>query len=477
MSCSLWGPAAQLEASGSAMALLSPLSPPLSGPSSPADYQTSPASSGPLPVGTKVPCRQRLDDIWRPAEIQNHRLQDGEYQYYVHYTEFDKRMDEWVTVDRMDLSKLKVKKSAKADGRPEPGEPTSKSKLQKGKKRKADGGAKGKSKCGPKDDVDPHDDHQKPKNVSLLHFGKYVMETWYFSPYHYSIERFPDALDADIDPAGDPPEPSDRTSVAYGYDEDPVQIELFVCEFCLKPLESREQLWERHAPKCRLRHPPGDEIYRDPVKRLSVFEVDGKKQRTYCQNICLLSKLFLEHKFLKYDVDPFIFYVMTEWDKQGHHFLGYFSKEKESAEQFNVACILTLPPYQKHGIGRLLIEFSYELSRKEERMGSPEKPLSDLGQISYHSYWRDTLLETLMEAEKKGEMLNVQDLCKRTCIKPEDVTATLSKIGVVNPNKRTSSFLLSDTIRQQHAERMQRGQTHIDPLKLHWTPVSYKGNT
>lgn len=64
-------------------------------------------------------------------------------------------------------------------------------------------------------------------------------QTWYFSPYHYSIERFPDALDADIDPAGDPPEPSDRTSVAYGYDEDPVQIELFVCEFCLKPLESR----------------------------------------------------------------------------------------------------------------------------------------------------------------------------------------------------------------------------------------------
>jgi hypothetical protein len=28
--------------------------------------------------------------------------------------------------------------------------------------------------------------------------------------------------------------------------------------------------------------------------------------------LCLLSKLFLDHKTLYYDVDPFLFYVMTE---------------------------------------------------------------------------------------------------------------------------------------------------------------------
>ena len=44
---------------------------------------------------------------------------------------------------------------------------------------------------------------------------------------------------------------------------------------------------------------------------LSVFEVDGNTNKIYCQNLCLLVKLFLDHKTLYHDVDSFLFYVLT----------------------------------------------------------------------------------------------------------------------------------------------------------------------
>jgi histone acetyltransferase HTATIP len=150
---------------------------------------------------------------------------------------------------------------------------------------------------------------------------------------------------------------------------------------------------KRHLTKCGLKYPPGNEIYRKGT--ISFFEIDGRKNKSYAQNLCLLAKLFLDHKTLYYDTDPFLFYVLTEFDDYGYHIVGYFSKEKESSEDYNVACILTLPPYQKKGYGKLLIEFSYELSKVEGKTGSPEKPLSDLGLLSYRSFWSQVLLDII----------------------------------------------------------------------------------
>lgn len=57
-----------------------------------------------------------------------------------------------------------------------------------------------------------------------------------------------------------------------------------------------------------------------------MWQVDGKRHKQYCQHLCLLAKFFLDHKTLYYDVEPFLFYVMTLADSDGCHTVGYFSK-------------------------------------------------------------------------------------------------------------------------------------------------------
>lgn len=75
--------------------------------------------------------------------------------------------------------------------------------------------------------------------------------------------------------------------------------------------------------------PPGNQIYEDEERKIAIFEVDGAKNKTYAENLGYLSKLFLDHKFLYYSMNPFLFYVLTEKDEYGFHFVGYFSKNKE----------------------------------------------------------------------------------------------------------------------------------------------------
>jgi hypothetical protein len=79
--------------------------------------------------------------------------------------------------------------------------------------------------------------------------------------------------------------------------------------------------------------------------------------------------MFLDHKSLFYDVEPFLFYVITEVDDFGARFVGYFSKEKRSPKDYNVSCIMTLPVRQRQGWGNLLIDFSaFDFFLRERRL-------------------------------------------------------------------------------------------------------------
>lgn len=273
------------------------------------------------------------------------------------------------------------------------------------------------------------------KGIRYIEMGRYEMEAWYQSQY-----------------------PDD-------YNQQP---KIYICEFCLKYMRSKTIL-SRHAAKCVWKHPPGDEIYRKD--KLSVWEVDGKKYKIYCQNLCLLAMLFLDHKTLYYDVEPFLFYIMTQADGEGCHIIGYFSKEKNSFLNYNVSCIMTLPPYQRQGYGRLLIDFSYLLTKNEGKIGSPEKPLSDLGLISYRSYWKDLLLSYLATYSEKN--VYIKDMSTEMAVSSYDIVSTFQAMGMMKYWKGKHILLRRQDLLEEFLERQKRRRAdykEIDPKCLNWRP-------
>ncbi|EIW69680.1 hypothetical protein TREMEDRAFT_30930 [Tremella mesenterica DSM 1558] len=277
-----------------------------------------------------------------------------------------------------------------------------------------------------------HSEISRVKNLNKLQIGKHEVESWYFSPYPAEYAYLP---------------------------------MLYICEFCFLFYPSLFQL-ERHRTKCTLLHPPGNEIYRHD--NISFFEIDGRRQRTWCRNLCLVSKCFLDHKTLYYDVDPFMYYCMTVKDEYGQHLIGYFSKEKESAENYNVACILTLPQHQRKGYGKLLIEFSYELSKREGKLGSPEKPLSDLGLLSYRAYWQEKIVELLLKSDE--EEISMDEIAQRTSITHGDIMHTCQALQMIKYYKGQHIIHLTDGVLMQYEKAQKKAKQRIDSEYLKWKP-------
>ena len=90
--------------------------------------------------------------------------------------------------------------------------------------------------------------------------------------------------------------------------------------------------------------------------------------------------------------------MLTEHDENGYRFAGYFSKDRNDPEN-NLSCIMVMPFIQRGGYGKFIIEFSYALSIKEGKPGTPERPLSDLGHRSYMSFWSLKILKLLLEQD------------------------------------------------------------------------------
>ena len=219
---------------------------------------------------------------------------------------------------------------------------------------------------------DDEADNVRARGIQECVIGQHRCKTWYDS--NYPVEKF---------------KSKNASSCAV---LSRLQTEYFHVADAPHQCVQREQ-------KC----PPGTVIYNDPSSKLAMWEIDGKVETNYCENLCSLSKLFLNDKSVYNKTNNFYFYVLCEYDKKGAHIVGYFSKEKESPQHYNVACIMVLPPYQCKGYGKFLISASYELSKIDgNSRASPEKPLSDLGEKTYMKYWCTQILREMTKMETKA---------------------------------------------------------------------------
>ncbi|KXH41792.1 MOZ/SAS family protein [Colletotrichum nymphaeae SA-01] len=281
----------------------------------------------------------------------------------------------------------------------------------------------------------------------------------------------------------------------------PMLDRLYVCPMCFKYSKELVAWWD-HVRMCErngvvpgrkvYRHPRGRRLVRKEIARTtgkktnvapkyteeyvtdegewSVWEVDGEQDVLFCQNLSLFAKLFLDNKSVFFDVRGFNYFLLvytppapkpnpsTQQDPTATatataqpsqtpasppprpHIVGFFSKEKMSWDNNNLACILVFPPWQKKGLGALLMGVSYEISRREGVLGGPEKPISELGRKGYKRFWGGEIARWVLGCPSNGRvagdadpalLVDLEDCSRATWIALDDCLATLREMGVV----------------------------------------------
>ncbi len=249
-----------------------------------------------------------------------------------------------------------------------------------------------------------------------------------------------------------------------------------LCDTCLSYFRTTDEL-SRHWNYCSFSHPPGTEIYRDASSGVSVFEIDGEAFNGYCERLLLLAKLFLKEKRTfsqdasQYaQVRTFHFYVVCQWDAESGRagIVGYISKLKFSARESNIlSCILVLPHQQRKGFGSFLIDLAYAMAKIEGRVGSAERPLSELGRLSFYPYWMKRLVPHL---SKTGETIILADLASRAGIVPDDAVEVLKHYGLLKEwGTAGVVVVVNDDFIAEFATKKSKGVVFTHSL-LQWTP-------
>lgn len=271
----------------------------------------------------------------------------------------------------------------------------------------------------------------------------YSFQPWFYSPYErFSYLSLPDS------------------QCCYS---------LYICHRCLTPFFSLVHLATHLEGYCEGSRPPGELIYHDKKTESKVYYVDGARHLHYGRCASMLGKFFIESQVLLHDVDLYEFFIVTiptaqlpyfgpeesdrnslklggivmedktdtlayslhdsfleaaaQFDKGekkwfGDVVVGYFSRLKHQRSHA-LSCIVVLPPFQRMGIGKFLLNVAYYLTHVRQTTcgcllcgqdgGAVARPFSPHGQHLLLSYWGEALRKAVMKCCKKAFVTEVAE--------------------------------------------------------------------
>jgi len=196
--------------------------------------------------------------------------------------------------------------------------------------------------------------------------------------------------------------------------------------------------------------PPGTEIYIDG--NIRVFEIDGAVDEMYCQNLNLLGRLFIGSKTATFCAKPFRYYVLYDLIDGSYHFVGYFSKLKDDTLCYNLSCLLTYPAYEKKKAGWFLVDLSYELSKREGKVGSPEAPNAHAQKL-YTSFISHAICKQILTNQKE---VCLDAMAYNAGIEYKDVVGVMSKLNKVSVKNGNAVVKLPKEYVKKNFEEIER---------------------
>lgn len=162
------------------------------------------ALAHPLAVGARLCCQRSEGEQLLECEVIERRTDGGDWEYYVHYDGFDRRLDEWVPAERMHHEPDAARKGPACAPDREFGH----RRATRNMRRKIDEINHVQTSAEHDEALEKeHEESTKLKNIQRIEMGRFEIDAWYFSPY-------PDA---------------------YAQQE-----KLYICEFTLKYMKKRK---------------------------------------------------------------------------------------------------------------------------------------------------------------------------------------------------------------------------------------------